>query len=287
LLQAAAQGYDPIITTVAERNYVGWQNGGFCVGYAQFSPSGGTVGTPVTVTGTGLSTVTGVRFNNTDAMFTLNSDSVLFTSVPPGARIGRLRLYTPSGPALLDTFVVAPRVTGFVPPTVPAGGSVRILGVNFTRATAVRINDESTSFTVISDTLITALVPEDATTGPVTVVNPGGEGTSDQSLVVAEPTSVPSTEGEGLRLEPARSNPASESVRWGLNLPRPMRVNAIVLDAAGKRVRVLVEEDHAAGRHELVWDRRDDRGHAVAAGAYFLRVAAGGRLLTQRVTVLQ
>jgi uncharacterized repeat protein (TIGR03803 family) len=53
------------------------------------------------------------------------------------------------------------------------GASIGILGQGFTGTTAVSFNGTSATFTVTSDTYLTATVPSGAITGPVTVLTPG------------------------------------------------------------------------------------------------------------------
>ncbi len=54
-----------------------------------------------------------------------------------------------------------------------------ILGQGFTGTTSVSLNGIPASFTVVSDTYITAMVPAGATTGYVTVTTPSGTLTSN------------------------------------------------------------------------------------------------------------
>ncbi|HXJ92025.1 MAG TPA: choice-of-anchor tandem repeat GloVer-containing protein [Terriglobia bacterium] len=67
--------------------------------------------------------------------------------------------------------------------TVPAYGKVGqrvlVLGNNLSGATSVAFNGTPAKFTVASSTLITALVPAGATTGPVQVTTPSGTLTSN------------------------------------------------------------------------------------------------------------
>lgn len=81
--------------------------------------------------------------------------------------------------------------TAWVPTTPtfsPAGGavgsSVIISGARFTDATFVQFNGLGASFTVNSDTQITATVPVGATSGPITVGNPAGSSSSSSAFVV-------------------------------------------------------------------------------------------------------
>lgn len=68
-----------------------------------FSPTSGHVGTSVTITGTGLSQATAVKFNGTAATFTVNSDTQITTSVPAGATTGKIKVTTTGGTATSAT----------------------------------------------------------------------------------------------------------------------------------------------------------------------------------------
>jgi uncharacterized repeat protein (TIGR03803 family) len=68
----------------------------------------------------------------------------------------------------------------FLPATRPVGGVVEILGQGFTGATGVFFNGTAASFTVDSDTYLTATVPAGATTGSITVSEPRGTLTSNK-----------------------------------------------------------------------------------------------------------
>src|SRR5207244_3900809 len=70
------------------------------------------------------------------------------------------------------------------------GASVTITGTAFTSATAVKFNGTTATFTVISDTQITATVPTGATTGTISVSNPGGTATSASSFTVVPPPPI-------------------------------------------------------------------------------------------------
>lgn len=74
----------------------------------------------------------------------------------------------------LDPFVAFVRGYGKVAQT---GG---ILGQGFTGTTDVSLSGSPVSFTVVSDTFLKALVPNGATSGPVTVTTPGGLLTSNK-----------------------------------------------------------------------------------------------------------
>ncbi len=88
---------------------------------------------------------------------------------------------------------VPPAITGFLPASGPAGTSVSISGYNFSHASAVRFNGSSASFSVISATSIDATVPAGATTGPISVTNPGGTATSLTNFTVSTSSLTPTS----------------------------------------------------------------------------------------------
>jgi len=77
------------------------------------------------------------------------------------------------------------------------GSDVEILGQGFTGTKSVSFNGTAASFNVVSDTYLTATVPNGATTGSVTVTTPGGTLTSNKAFRVTpqiksfNPTSGP------------------------------------------------------------------------------------------------
>jgi N-acetylglucosamine-6-sulfatase len=78
-----------------------------------------------------------------------------------------------------------PEISAFYPTSGPAGTTVTITGSDFTNATVVQFNGTSTSsFSIDSDTQITANVPTGATTGPISVLTPDGTATSVEDFTV-------------------------------------------------------------------------------------------------------
>jgi uncharacterized protein (TIGR03437 family) len=75
-------------------------------------------------------------------------------------------------------------ITGFSPTNGLVNTTVVINGTNFTSASTVTFNGANASFTVNSRSQITAAVPDGATSGPITVIAPGGLATSASSFTV-------------------------------------------------------------------------------------------------------
>jgi uncharacterized repeat protein (TIGR03803 family) len=79
---------------------------------------------------------------------------------------------------------LAPFVT-FVQPNGKVGRTAQILSQGLTGTTSVTFNGiPATSYTVVNDTYMTAVVPTGATTGPVVVTTPSGTLTSNKSFRV-------------------------------------------------------------------------------------------------------
>jgi uncharacterized repeat protein (TIGR03803 family) len=75
----------------------------------------------------------------------------------------------------------------FVRPTGKVGQTAQILGQGLTGSTSVTFNGvPASSFSVVSDTYMTAVVPSGASTGPVVVTTPSGPLTSNVSFRISQ-----------------------------------------------------------------------------------------------------
>jgi hypothetical protein len=155
---------------------------------ASFAPTSGVVGTKVTITGTNFTGTTSVKFGGTSASFTVVSDTSLTANVPSGASTGTISVTAPGGTATsTGAFTVtppAPTISSFAPTSGTVGTNVTIAGTNFTGTTRVTFGGATASFTVVSDTALSATVPGGATTGPIAVTTPGGTATSANAFTV-------------------------------------------------------------------------------------------------------
>ena len=159
------------------------------------SPTSGPVNTVVTITGTNLGTTPGssaVTFNGTQASVVTWSPVRVVVQVPEGATTGNV-VITVNGVASNGiTFTVAaiPSITGLSPTSGQVGATVTITGTNF-RATqgssVVTFNSAAATPTLWSDTLITAVVPSNATTGSVVVTALGQASNAVPFKVVGAP----------------------------------------------------------------------------------------------------
>lgn len=152
-----------------------------------FSPASGVVGTTVTITGVSLKQASGLTIGGKAATFTVTSDTQLVATVPAGALTGQKIGVTTSGGTANSTtnFTVVPSITSFTPTSGAVGTSVAISGHSFTKATSVAFGGvAATSFQVMSDAQVNALVPTGAVTGTISVTTAGGTGTSAGKFTV-------------------------------------------------------------------------------------------------------
>lgn len=140
-----------------------------------FTPTGGIVGTVVTINGSAFTGTTDVRFNGAPSAFTVVSYGVITATVPADAVTGKITVITPSGSASTGTnFQVKPTISGFTPTSGPIGTVVTINGTGFAGATAVKFQATAASFTIVSGTQLRATVPAGARTGVISVSTQGG-----------------------------------------------------------------------------------------------------------------
>lgn len=151
-----------------------------------FSPTNGATGATVTITGLNFTNATAVHFNGIPAGFVVVNNTSITAMVPAAATSGPISVITPGGTATTTlNFFVPPIVSGFDPGNGVVGNSVTLLGSSFTNATLVKFNGvDATNFTVLNNSQIAVTVPTNATTGPVSVIAPGGTGVSAVAFVV-------------------------------------------------------------------------------------------------------
>jgi hypothetical protein len=170
---------DGVATTTAQLNVVSGPV------ISSFTPTHGTVGTSVAITGSGFTGATAVRFNGAAATFTVNSDTAITAAVPAAASTGKIAVVVSGIVARSSTpFYVVPTISSFSPTSGTVGTSVAITGTGFTHATKVLFAGIAATYTVASPTMINATVPSGAATGKITVRTAGGSATSAMKFTV-------------------------------------------------------------------------------------------------------
>jgi uncharacterized repeat protein (TIGR03803 family) len=146
----------------------------------------GKVGKSVGILGQGFSTATGVKFGTGAGTFTVVSDTYMTATVAAGATTGNVTVDEPGGNLVTpQVFKVIPSLSSFSPSSGPVGTPVVITGMSLTQASSVSFGGvKATSFTVNSDTQVTATVPTGAKTGKIKVTTKGGSATSPGTFTV-------------------------------------------------------------------------------------------------------
>jgi flagellar hook assembly protein FlgD len=88
-------------------------------------------------------------------------------------------------------------------------------------------------------------------------------------------------------LEQNYPNPFNPSTVISFQLPVDSEVSLVIYSLTGQFVRHVARGKFANGRHQVVWDGRDDRGRRVASGTYFYQITSGNFKSTKRMLVLK
>ena len=154
--------------------------------FVNVTSAAGKVGQSVGILGQGFTGTTSVKFNGTAATFKVVSDTYMTANVPSGATTGFVNVTTPGGTLKsIKRFRVTPVILSFSPPSGPVGTPVVLTGTSFTGATKVTFGGvKATTFSVDSNTQVTATVPTGAKTGKIQLTTPGGTATSATNFTV-------------------------------------------------------------------------------------------------------
>jgi uncharacterized repeat protein (TIGR03803 family) len=148
----------------------------------------GFVGARVGMFGQGFSSGSVVKFGGVaSSSVTRSGTTYLTATVPVGAKTGTVTVTTGSTTLTSpQTFKVKPKITSFSPPSGTAGTPVTLNGTGLTFATAVKFGTVTTTFTVVSDSQVTTVVPSGLAAGPVTIsiTTPGGTANSPTKFTV-------------------------------------------------------------------------------------------------------
>jgi len=90
-----------------------------------------------------------------------------------------------------------------------------------------------------------------------------------------------------VELLPNHPNPFNPSTTLSFSLARAGHVRLSVYDLAGRLVRTLVDGEHEAGTHRVVWNGTDATGRAVGAGVYFVRVETPQGSDTRKIALIE
>ena len=214
---------------------------------ASISPTSGPMagGTTVTIRGSGFTGASKVLFGATAAnSFTVNSDTQITAVSPAGRGTVHVTVMTPVGTTAASnadrfTYLAAPPQIASISPTsgpTAGGTTVTIRGSGFTGASRVLFGaTAANSFTVNSDTQITAVSPVGRGTVHVTVMTPVGTTATSNAdrftylaappqIASIQPTHGPTTGGTSVLIRGSGFTGASQ-VLFGTTAANSFTVN--------------------------------------------------------------
>lgn len=199
-----------------------------------FSPSFGTTGTIVQITGRNFtsSTVSDVSIAGvTAASFRVVSDSLIIAESARISTDGTITVTALGGRSISSgvflNIAPPPVITRFQPAAATSGTVITVLGNNFNDANVLQIvNDDLilsfSNFTVVTNGQLTFIMPENATSGTIVIGTSGGFGRSASALMYLAPPSIS-------LVEPSFGQPGTSFVITGQNLngTRQVRIGGV------------------------------------------------------------
>ena len=85
----------------------------------------------------------------------------------------------------------------------------------------------------------------------------------------------------------ASPNPFNPATKVEYSLKRAGQVSVRIYSIDGRLVKTLVDESAMAGRHESLWDGRDNSGNPVRSGVYFVKTTSGGESAVFKLSLLK
>ena len=82
-------------------------------------------------------------------------------------------------------------------------------------------------------------------------------------------------------------NPFKSKVEISYVLSNKAFVKLGIYDVSGRLIRMLADKRQEAGEYTVIWDGRDERGHRVGNGVYFVRLKVGKDTRSRRILLLR
>jgi hypothetical protein len=116
------------------------------------------------------------------------------------------------------------------------------------------------------------------------------ESTASWSVsVISTPTGIDDNAGlrGGARLAQNVPNPFNPVTTIRYHLPAGSHVTLVVFDAAGHKIRTLVDDFRGAGDNAVVWDGLNESGEQVGSGVYFYRLKSEDETQVKKMLLLK
>lgn len=81
-------------------------------------------------------------------------------------------------------------------------------------------------------------------------------------------------------------NPFNPETKINFNLAEEGKVELVIYNTKGQKVKTLVKGSMESGQHNVVWSGKDDNGKKVSSGVYLYKMHAGGRYTSSKKMIL-
>ncbi len=88
-------------------------------------------------------------------------------------------------------------------------------------------------------------------------------------------------------LEQNYPNPFNPTTRIQFSLPTASPVRLAIYNVSGELVRLLVNDDLAAGTYRLTWNATDNDGRGVSSGVYIYRLQTGKFVSSRKMLLIK
>ncbi|MBN1129390.1 MAG: hypothetical protein JXA71_10405 [Chitinispirillaceae bacterium] len=151
--------------------------------------------------------------------------------------------------------------------------------------------DDGATWTEFREGLPLAVLAMDLVVSPVNKklwVATHGNGAYQRTLISAGVKVIkgPAAKNRaGVRIMRNFPNPFAAATTIEFSLPRPGAVTFEIVNAAGKRVRIIDRTVRASGKSSVRWDGRDDAGKVLPDGLYVCRLTAAGMTVSRTLRI--
>ena len=91
---------------------------------------------------------------------------------------------------------------------------------------------------------------------------------------------------ENFELSQNFPNPFNPSTTISFSLPANAPVTVAIFNTLGQQIKTLMSGHITAGKHDVVWDGKDEAGNAVTSGIYFYRLTSGQNFTDMKKMIL-
>ena len=82
-------------------------------------------------------------------------------------------------------------------------------------------------------------------------------------------------------------NPFNPTTRIRYSISNAIDTKIVIFNVNGQTVKILLSKRQQPGYYDIKWDGRDEKGHDLPTGVYFIKFAAGTYIETQKVVLLK